>query len=145
MTINLTHVNPAPVRAPGTVTIGENVANTFKPSEFGFTDPHDKPANTLLAVKFVLLPNAGTLTDNGVAVTANQFVIASDISAGKLVFTPNSNLLGGPYFLGKFQVQDNGGTANGGANLDPSPKVLYATIVKVNHAPTGNSGTVTAV
>jgi hypothetical protein len=122
----------------------ENTAYIFKAADFGFTDPNDSPPNTLLAVKFVLLPNAGTLTDNGIAVTVNQFVSAADIGAGKLHFTPNLNLVGGPFFLCKFQVQDNGGTANGGVNLDPNPKVLDIGISKVNHAPVGTSGTVSS-
>ena len=143
--VNIAHVNHAPVGTSGTVTAPQNTPYTLKSADFGFTDPNDSPANSLAAVKFVLLPNSGTLTDNGVAVTLNQFVSATDINAGKLVFTPKTNLVGGPYFMCKFQVQDNGGTANGGVNLDPSPKILDVNIVHVNHAPVGTSGTVTAL
>ena len=122
--VNILHVNHAPVGTSGTVTGHKNTSYTLKSTDFGFIDPSDNPANSLAAVKLVLLPNSGTLTDNGVAVTLNQFVSAADISAGKLVFTPTAGLSGGPYFLCKFQVQDNGGTANGGVNLDPNPKIL---------------------
>src|SRR5258708_12703769 len=38
--------------------------------------PIYSPANTLLAVEITTLPGAGTLTDNGVAVTAGEFVPA---------------------------------------------------------------------
>lgn len=62
---------------------------------------------------------------NGDPVTANQIVSVSDIDGGNLMFLPNQGMSGGPYFLVKFQVEDNGGTANGGANLDPTPKLLY--------------------
>jgi hypothetical protein len=140
--VNLVKVNHAPVGTSGTVTGFENATYTFKASDFGFIDPNDSPANTLLAVKFVLLPHAGTLTDHGIAVTANQSVSAADINEGKLHFTPNANLVGGPFFVCKFQVQDNGGTANGGVNLDPNPKVLDIELGKINHAPVGTSGTV---
>jgi hypothetical protein len=139
----LSGVNHAPVGTSGTVTTGENIAYAIKTSDFGFTDPNDSPPNSLQAVKFSLLPTAGTLKDNGTAVTANQFVSAADISGGKLIFTPNNNVLGSPLFLCKFQVQDDGGTAGGGADLDPTAKVLDVNIVKINHAPIGTSGTVT--
>lgn len=138
-------VNHAPSGTSHTVTTGVNVPYVIKIADFGFTDPNDSPPNGLLAVKFPLLPSAGTLKDNGIAVTANQFVPVADVNLGKLVFTPNANLTGGPFFLCKFQVQDNGGTANGGTNLDPVTKVLYVNIVKVNHAPAGTAKTVTTL
>ena len=143
MTFQATNVNDAPVGTSGTVTLPENRGYALKTSDFGLTDPNDKPANQLLAVKFDIVSSYGTLTDNGVAVTANQSVSALDISHGKLVFTPSANLVGGPYFLAKFQVQDNGETANGGVDLDPVGKVLTFKSTSVNHAPTGTSGTVT--
>ena len=52
---------------------------TFKANDFGFTDPHDNPSNSLLAVIITTVPGAGTLTDNGVAVIAGQSIPASDI------------------------------------------------------------------
>src|SRR5260221_693093 len=50
---------------------------TFTASDFGFSDPADVPANSFLAVEITSLPGAGTLTDNGVAVTAGQIGRAS--------------------------------------------------------------------
>jgi len=135
--------NHAPAGTSGTVTTLENKAYAIKVADFGFRDPNDNPSNGLLAVKFTLLSTEGTLTDNGVAVTVNQFVSASDISAGKLVFAPKAHLSGGPYFLSKFQVEDNGGTANGGVNLDPTAKVLDIEITHVNQTPVGAAKTVT--
>lgn len=143
--VKLVKPNHAPSGTSKTLTTGESVACPLKTSDFGFIDPDDSPPNSLLAVKFTVLPTVGTLKDNGVAVTANQFVTATDITNGKLVFTPNTNLLGGPFFLSKFQVQDNGGTANGGVNLDPNAKVLYVNLVHVNHAPVGTAKTVTTL
>src|SRR5258707_13743468 len=52
-------------------------------ADFGFTDPNDSPPNALLAVEITTLPGAGVLKDNGVAVTAGQFVTATDISRGR--------------------------------------------------------------
>ena len=93
-------------------------ATSFTAADFGFSDPNDSPANALLAVKITTLPVAGSLTDNGSAVTAGQFVVGADITAGKLVFTPAANANGTGYASFTFQVQDNGGTANGGVDLD---------------------------
>ena len=70
------------------MTTLEDTAYTFAAAEFGFTDPNDIPPNNLKAVEITTLPAAGTLTDNGVAVTAGQFVPVADITGGKLVFTP---------------------------------------------------------
>ena len=55
------------------------------------------------------------------AVTAGQFVSVADITAGKLMFTPAANANGAGYASFTFQVQDDGGTANGGVDLDPTP------------------------
>src|SRR5205814_4181360 len=69
----------------------------------------------------------------------------ADIAAGKLVFTPQSNEVGGPFFLCKFQVQDDGGTALGGSDLDPIGSVLNIKLAAVNQAPVGTSATINAV
>ena len=42
-----------------------------------------QPVNALLAVK-ITTRTAGTLTDNGTAVTAGQFIVVADITAGLL-------------------------------------------------------------
>lgn len=135
--------NHAPVGTMGTVTAFENSAYVIKAADFGFTDPNDQPPNSLLSVKLTLLPAAGTISLSNVAVTVNQMITAVDINAGKLKFTPNSNLSGGPLFLCKFQVRDNGGTANGGVDTDPTAKVLYVNIKIPDHAPVGTAKTVT--
>ena len=143
ITINVTPVNDAPSGTSATVTTNEDTGYVFGATDFGFSDPHDNPANSLLAVEITTLPGAGTLTDNGVAVTAGQFVSVADITAGKLVFTPAANANGNNYASFTFQVQDNGGTANGGVDLDPTPKTLTVNVTPVNDAPSGTSATVT--
>ena len=50
--------------------------------------------------------------------TAGQFVPVADISGGMLKFTPAANANGAGYAIFTFQVQDDGGTANGGVDLD---------------------------
>src|SRR6185295_6068991 len=69
MTLNVTSVNDAPSGTSKTLTTLEDTVYTFVAGDFGFSDINDSPANTLLAVKITSLPLAGTLTDNGAAVT----------------------------------------------------------------------------
>src|SRR5207245_1832614 len=107
--------------------------------------PNDTPANTLFTVKIVTLPAAGTLRDNGVAVTVGQFVPVADIAGNKLVFTPAANGNGSPYTSFTFRVQDNGGTLNGGVDLDPTARTMTINVTSVNDAPSGANKTVTTL
>src|SRR5262249_45262782 len=68
-TVNVTSVNDAPSGTDKTVPPLEDAFPTLSASDFGFSDSSDSPANTLSAVKIATLPSAGSLTDNGVAVT----------------------------------------------------------------------------
>src|SRR5205085_615882 len=132
-----------PSGADKTVTTNEDTAYTFTAGDFGFTDPNDSPANSLLAVKITTLPGAGTLTDNNIAVTAGQFVSVADINAGLLKFAPAANANGNAYASLTFQVQDNGGTANTGVDLDQSANTITVNVTSVNDAPSGADKTVT--
>ena len=86
------------------------------------------------------LPAAGTVRLNGTAVTAGQYVSAADIGSGLLVFQPAANGNGTPYTSFTFQVQDDGGTANGGADLDASPNTLTFNVTAVNDTPSFTKG-----
>ena len=139
----MTSVNDAPAGADKAVTILEDGSYTFGTSDFGFTDPNDSPANALLAVKIASVPAAGSLALNGVTVTAGQSVSATDITAGKLVFTPAANANGTNYASFTFQVQDDGGVANGGVDLDQTPNAITVNVTSVNDAPAGADKAVT--
>ena len=65
------------------------------------------------------------------------------IASGQMRFIPAANANGLPYASFAFQVQDNGGTADGGVDLDPSPNTLTINVTPVNDAPFGADGTVT--
>jgi len=136
---NVTAVNDTPAGTNATKTILEGATYTFAATDFGLTDPNDSPANALLAVKVATLPGAGSLKLNGVAVTAGQSVAVADITAGKLVFSPATNANGSNYASFTFQVQDNGGTGNGGVDLDASPNTFSFNITAVNDAPAGTN------
>ena len=131
-TINLVGVNDAPHGTDTTVTGQEDTALVLNVADFGFTDVD---ANTLVAVKIASLPQTGSLSLDGAAVTAGQFVSAADIAAGKLVYTPAADRSGPALASFGFQVQDAGGTANGGVDLDPVARTLTIDVTAVNDAP----------
>jgi trimeric autotransporter adhesin len=143
MTIDVTSINDAPSGTDNTVTANENFAYTFTAADFGFSDASDAPANNFSAVKIATIPGAGSLTNNGVAVVAGDVVTKADIDAGKLVFTPAANVNGAGYASFTFQVQDDGGIANSGVDLDQSANTLTIDVIPVNAAPSGTSNTVT--
>src|SRR5205807_1048571 len=105
-----------------------------------FSDPVE--GNNFLAVEITTI-SGGTITDNNVAVVAGQFVSAADIAAGQVVFTPNANIAGVNAASFTFQVQDDGGTANGGQDTDQSPNTITVDVAPVNIAPSGTDNTVT--
>src|SRR5437763_4007014 len=97
MTVDVTRALHAALPIYNTVTILEDGSKTFAAADFGFTDPSDSSANTLAAVRITTLPGAGILQDDGVAVTAGQFVSVADINGSKLVYVPAPNGNGSPY------------------------------------------------
>jgi|GEM_PF-3000612 len=133
ITVTVGSVNDAPAGTDNAVSTAEDTFYTFTAADFGFTDPNDVPANSLAAVKITQLPGTGTLADNGVAVTTNQFISVADINKGLLMFTPAANSTTSTTF--KFAVQDDGGTANSGVDLDQSPNTMTLNVTAVNDAP----------
>ncbi|HEY0311187.1 MAG TPA: tandem-95 repeat protein [Allosphingosinicella sp.] len=130
--VTFTPVNDAPSGADESLHVVENATHAFTVAEFtnGYTDAEN---NNLKAVKIDSLPVKGSLTDNGVAVTVGQFVSTADIAAGLLVYWTDPATGGNAYNF-KFQVQDNGGTANGGVDLDPTQHT-YTLNVDVSNQP----------
>ncbi|MBC9882178.1 LEPR-XLL domain-containing protein, partial [Bradyrhizobium sp. INPA01-394B] len=141
VSLAVTKISHAPATAATTISLVENAGYTFKVADFPFSDPNDSPANAIKAVVVVTLPSAGVLTNNGVAVTAGQSILATDIAAGKLVFTPAAGGFGIGYASFNFEVQDDGGTANGGLDISA---VATATlnVARINNAPTTSGFTV---
>ena len=114
-------INHAPAGADSTAALAWNATRVFIASDFGTSDVD---GNNLSAVKIDTLPSAGSLTVNGVAVTAGQSVSAADIAAGRLVFHAPSTP-GAAHVDITFQVKDDGGVANGGADTDPTANTLH--------------------
>ena len=124
-----TQANQPPSGADNTIITAEDTAHVFAASDFGFTD---SDSNSFIAVRIATLPLAGTLTNNGVTVTAGQFVSIADINANRLVFTPAGNANGTGYASFTFQVQDDGGA---GVDTDASANTLTLNVTAVNDAP----------
>ncbi|MDK4741623.1 VCBS domain-containing protein, partial [Rhizobium sp. CNPSo 3464] len=112
-TIRVDGVNHAPTTADGSVSTGEHAAYYFSSKDFAFSDSID--GNTLKSVTITSLPTGGTLYLGGTAVTVGQHIAESALST--LHFTPSSDFAGATETANfGFTVQDNGGTANGGAD-----------------------------
>ncbi len=140
-TITVNAVNDAPAGTDKTVTALEDGDYVFSVDDFGFTDPDDSSANALLSVKIATLPDTGSLTLSGSAVVADTEIAVADL--GDLKFTPAANANGASYASFTFQVRDNGGTADGGIDLDPAAKTITVNVTSVNDAPAGTDNTVT--
>ena len=142
VTLNVNPVNDAPAGADNAVTTGEDTAYPFTTADLGFTDPSDLPANALADVKITTLPAAGSLTLSSAPLTAGQLVSSADIASGKLKFTPPADANGTGYASFTFQVQDDGGTAAGGADLDPSANTITVNVTAANDPPERIAGSV---
>jgi hypothetical protein len=142
ITINVVGINDAPSGTDKTVTTNEDVAYTFVASDFGFTDAFDTPPNNFLSV-IVSPASSGSLTINGTIVSVSTTISPASVTAGSLVYTPVANAKGSPVATFTFQVHDDGGTANGGVDLDPTPNTISINVTSVNDAPSGADKTVT--
>jgi hypothetical protein len=132
-TIDVLQASQAPSGTSSLICVPAGVPYVLKPADFGFSDPHDSPPDKFIAVEITSLPQRGSLTLAGAAVTAGQFVSVKDLAAGRLAFQPPAscgNACGWrSYFY--FQVEDSGSTANGGVVLDPNPKTLTFDVIPV--------------
>lgn len=138
ITFDVTPVNDAPSTQGGQVSLLEDGTRAFKPADFGFSD---SDGHSLKAIKILSLPVQGTLTFDGIAVTMGQVIEAKDLA--KLVFAPDANGNRHPYASFSFQVQDNGGTADGGADWSAIGS-MQIDVTAVNDAPVSQDGTVFA-
>ena len=133
--ITVTAVNDAPAGTSKTVATNEDTGYVFTTADFGFSDPTEGGAHTLLAIKITTLPATGSLTLGGVGVTTGQVVSAADVSSGLLVFTAAGNANGAANASFTFQIQDNGGV-----DLDQSPNTITVDVTAVNDVPSFTKG-----
>ncbi len=154
MTIDVTSVNDEPAGADNTVSTLEDTDLVFVAGDFGFTDTSDSPANALLNVILTTVTGVGTLfndadldgvVDGGETLVATNSVSLVDIAAGQLKFKPVANANGTSYDSFTFQVQDDGGTANGGVDTDASANTMTIDVTSVNDEPAGADNTVSTL
>ncbi|MCZ8081504.1 MAG: Ig-like domain-containing protein, partial [Rhodobacteraceae bacterium] len=141
-TIDITPINDAPSGADATLTILEDTPRTLTLADFGFTDTEN---HAFTGLTLSNLQGAGTLALDGTPVINGQFIHSAAIAAGKLVFTPAPNGFGSNHASFDFQVHDDGGVANGGADTDPTPNTLRFDVTTVNDAPSGADATLTTL
>jgi len=116
-TVTTPNINDAPFGVDGGTTINEDAPYTLTTADFAFTDPDN---DNLLEVRINSV-TGGTLSVNGVDVGAfPATVTVAQLNANQVVFTPTANLNGADAASISFQVRDDGGTANGGSDTDPS-------------------------
>jgi hypothetical protein len=126
MSVNVTPVNDAPTSTDHTVTMNEDTAFVFSPSDFPYSDIE---ADGLAQVKITALPTDGTLRLAGTDVVLNQVVATADIAAGNLVFTPAVNANGAAYDSFGFQAHD-------GTDYSAASHTMTINVTPVNDAPT---------
>jgi len=124
ISISVLSGNSPPIGTNSIVTTESDEPYVFTEADFGFTDPNDTPEDNFTRVLITTLPGLGVLNLDGDAVTAGQFFTVADINSGLLVYTPVAGGYGQPYTTFTFQVEDDGGTTNGGVNLDTTPRTL---------------------
>ncbi|MBE9640255.1 DUF4347 domain-containing protein [Salipiger mangrovisoli] len=137
-------VNDAPVGIDSTVSGAEDTAYVFAVGDFGFSDPLDGGADDLAAVVISTLPASGTLLLDGAAIEAGTSVSRAQIADGLLSYAPAQDASGAAAASFTFQVQDDGGTANGGVDLDATPATLTIDLDPRNDAPVLSEGAVEA-
>ncbi len=121
--------NDPPLGTNTTIRMAKNNVYAFNVNDFGFLDPGDSPANHLQAVRINTLPQQGLLTNRGIPLSPQQWVSVSDLRASQLVFTPFEETYGYGYATFSFQVQDDGGTANGGVDLSPRSNQITLDVI----------------
>ena len=125
--LTVVNTNDAPTASNRTLTTSEDSTKVLSTSDFGFSDVDT--GNTLQSITITALPIAGNLKLNGIAVTANQSITVTDVTAGKLAFTPVANANGTGYASFGFKVSD--GTA-----LSSAAYAMTFNVTAVNDAPT---------
>ena len=132
ITLEIASVNDAPSGTDATFDVDENGVHSFSAAEFGFSDTDP---NNFAAVQIVSMPSVGTLLLSGTPVSVNQSINASAIS--NLEYQPGVNPNAASSTAFDFLVQDTGGTANGGADTDPTSNKITFNLNDVNNAPQG--------
>lgn len=119
-----TRVNSAPTSSSLSSTTREDTALVFTSGQFKFTDSNS--GDSLKSVMITALPVAGSLSLGGSAVSEGQEITVADLSAGKLVYTPQTNQTTTASF--QFKASD-------GKDYSSASYLAYVSITAVNDSP----------
>ncbi|MBX3579751.1 MAG: hypothetical protein KF723_21310 [Rhizobiaceae bacterium] len=122
-------MNQAPQGQDSVIVATEDVPYTFSAGDFGFSDDQHQ----FQAVIITQVPQSGRLELGGVAVSDGQRIEVDRI--GELVWTPPEEEFGEARASLQFQVVDDGGTAGGGTDTDPTPRTLTFDLTPVPDPP----------
>lgn len=127
--------NDPPGGTDNVITLAEDAPYVLTTADFGFHDPADQPPDGFAAVWITTLPANGELLRGVVPLVVGDGVALSELQVGLMRFVPAANVFGEGLTQFTFQVQDDGATANGGIDLDPSPNTITINVSPVNDAP----------
>ena len=141
--MNVTAVNDEPAGSDTNDSVAVNDVLVFTAADFstGMTDPE---GHSFAGVKFTTLPANGTLKLNGIAISAGATVTLAQLDAGQLTYWPAAGSSGN-WETFTFQVQDNGGTANGGVDFDQTPNTFTINVTSDDGEINGTPGDDTLV
>ena len=130
--IDLLSVNDAPSGTDNTIQLTEDTPYQFSAADFGF---NDIDGNNFKSATITQLPQSGLLTLSGTPVSIGDVIALNELNNGELVFSPAANATGLVLNGLGFQVQDDGGTENGGIDTAVTSSYLLFDITPVNDAP----------
>jgi Ca2+-binding RTX toxin-like protein len=138
VTVTVTAVNDEPWGVDNTVTVAEGASHVFSAADFGF---NDTDGDALASVVMTTAPGAGDIVRvvGGTVVqtyaSGESFSVA-DLAAGRIQYVADDPGASGDDFdTFTFQVQDDGGVADGGVDRDQSPNTMTVDVTPVNDAP----------
>lgn len=103
VSISIGPPNSPPSASDGTVATLEDTAIEFGTSDFNFTDAD---GDSLAQIQITSLQTDGSLRLSGVDVETGQVLLASDLTAGHLQYTPAANVNGADHDSFRFRVHD---------------------------------------
>ncbi|HYW14845.1 MAG TPA: tandem-95 repeat protein, partial [Allosphingosinicella sp.] len=134
ISVTVDQVNDEPAGTDDGANAVATVPYVFLAMDFsdGFSDSID--GDSFAGVKITTLPAVGTLKLNGVAIAAGDTITLAQLDNGELTYdSPAAAANTQQTFT--FQVQDDGGTANGGVDLDQSPNTFTLDVAPSDIAP----------
>lgn len=130
LTSTVQAVNDAPSGTDRLRVVVEDGTITFSAADLGFSDPD---GDALLGVRVADLPTRGWLSLDGSRLAAGAFIALADLPRLTYEAGPQAHGTAADQF--HVQVVDDGGTALGGMDTDPTPSAITLDISSVNDTP----------